>query len=76
MRTRHCEQGILENRNVTGQREDNFSGVMICESGDLPVVYMEENSGPRVIGCTKMEYNTKAILYPFTDDFVGGYFLC
>ena len=62
VRTRHCEQGISESRKghwITGRQ---LADVMICESGDLPGVYMEENSGPRVIGCTKMEY---IILRPF-----------
>ena len=43
VRTRHCEQGISEKKKrhwITGRQD---SDVWICESGDLPVVYMEVN---------------------------------
>ena len=42
VRTRHCEQGISGSEKchwITGRQ---ISDVKICESGDLPGVYMEE----------------------------------
>ena len=43
VRTRHCEQGNIRKEKshwITGRQA---SDVWICESGDLPVAYMEVN---------------------------------